>query len=72
MKVDLGKQLKFPDTIAVTMLRPDMVLMSQISRQVVLLELTVPWEDRMEEVYKRKRAWLASAEGRDGGHNVFL
>ena len=55
-KVDLGRQLKFPSTIAETTLRPDMVLMSETTRQVVLLELTVPWEDRMEEAYERKSA----------------
>lgn len=47
--VDLGRHLRFPDIIAVTTLRPDMVLMSGASKQVVLLELTVPWEDQMEE-----------------------
>lgn len=56
LKVDLGKQLKFPDNIAVTTLRPDIVLVSERTRQVVLLELTVPWEDRMEEAFERKRA----------------
>ena len=56
LKVDLGRQLKFPENIAVTTLRPDMVLVSETTRQVVLLELTVPWEDRMEEAFERKRA----------------
>lgn len=55
MKVNLGRQLKFPEDITVTTLRPDMVLMSE-TRQVVLLELTVPWEDWMEEPFERKRA----------------
>ncbi|XP_061902037.1 uncharacterized protein LOC133649222 [Entelurus aequoreus] len=57
--VDLGRQLRFPDIIATTTLRPDMVLMSGTSKQVVLLELTVPWEDRMEEAQERKRAKYA-------------
>ncbi|XP_056127556.1 uncharacterized protein LOC130105540 [Rhinichthys klamathensis goyatoka] len=67
--VDLGTQLRFPDTIAVTSLRPDMVLMSAASKQVVLLELTVPWEDRMEEAQERKRAKYADlvAECRRNG-----
>lgn len=39
-----------------TILRPDMVQMSETARPVVLLELTVPWEDRMEEASTRKRA----------------
>lgn len=33
-----------------------MVLVSETPRQVDLLELTVPWEDRMEEASERKRA----------------
>lgn len=33
-----------------------MVLVSETTRQVVLLELTVLWEDRMEEAFERKRA----------------
>lgn len=42
--VDLERQLKFPDTIIATTVRPDMVLMSETTKQVVMLELTVPWE----------------------------
>ncbi|XP_076860736.1 uncharacterized protein LOC143513938 [Brachyhypopomus gauderio] len=56
LKVDLGKQLKFPEQIARTRLRPDLVLTSESSKQVVLLELTVPWEERMEEAHERKKA----------------
>lgn len=47
--VDLGMQLKFPDFATPTSLKPDMVLTSASSKQVLLLELTVPWEDRMEK-----------------------
>ena len=56
LQVDLGRQLKFPANIATTSLRPDMVLTSESTKQVVLLELTVPWEDRIEEANERKRA----------------
>ncbi|RXN37590.1 reverse transcriptase [Labeo rohita] len=56
LKVDLGRQLKFPDHITSTTLRPDMVLTSESTKQVVLLELTVPWEDRIEEAFERKKA----------------
>ncbi|KAL7854779.1 hypothetical protein SRHO_G00169690 [Serrasalmus rhombeus] len=54
--VDLVRQLRFPDIIAATTLRPDIVLMSRATKQVVLLELTVPWEDRIEEAQVRKKA----------------
>ena len=56
LAVDLGKQLKFPEVVATTTLRPDIVLTSVASKQVILLELTVPWEDRIEEANERKRA----------------
>ncbi len=46
--VDLEQQLKFPNHIVTTTLRPDVVLLSESTKQVVLLELTVPWEDRLE------------------------
>lgn len=36
LKVDLGKLLKFPEHIANTALRPEMVLTSDCKRQVVL------------------------------------
>ncbi|XP_054628013.1 uncharacterized protein LOC129179159 [Dunckerocampus dactyliophorus] len=56
LRVDLDKQLKFPDHITATSLRPDIVLASVSSRQVLLLELTVPWEDCIEEANERKRS----------------
>ncbi|XP_064193957.1 uncharacterized protein LOC135256013 [Anguilla rostrata] len=52
--VDLERQLKFPNHIAGTTLRPDIVLVSESTKQAVLLELTVPWEDRLEEAVERK------------------
>lgn len=55
LRVDLGKQLKFPESILKTSLRPDIVLQSESSKQVIMLELTVPWEERMEEASGRKR-----------------
>ncbi len=54
MRVDLGRQLKFPEEIVVTSLRPDIVLWSQATMQVALIELTVPWEERIEEAHERK------------------
>ncbi|KAI4892962.1 hypothetical protein NFI96_004432 [Prochilodus magdalenae] len=55
LRVDLGRQLKFPEYVTSTTLRPDVVLTSVSSKQVLLVELTVPWEDRMEEGNERKR-----------------
>ena len=46
--------MKFQSEIAVTNKRPDIVIWSAKTKQAVLLELTVPWEERTEEAYERK------------------
>ena len=53
--VDLKTKLKFPQDIVDTRLRPDVLLLSRKSKQLVMVELTVPWEERMEEAYARKK-----------------
>jgi hypothetical protein len=55
MLVDLGKQLKFPNHIAVTNLRPDIVIFSNEKKIIILLELTVSWEENIEAANERKR-----------------
>ena len=55
LRVNLGKQFKFPAQITETQLRPDIVLFSTKTKQVVMIELTVPWEDRMEESNEREK-----------------
>ena len=55
MRVDLRRKLVFPDVVH-TNLRPDIVIWSTHSRKIILIELTVPWEERCEEAYERKRA----------------
>eukprot|EP00066_Takifugu_rubripes_P027132 XP_011616398.1 PREDICTED: uncharacterized protein LOC105418502 [Takifugu rubripes] len=56
LHVDLGKQLLFPQHIATTSLRPDMIITSEASKHLIMLELIVPWEERIEEANERKRA----------------
>ena len=51
---DLRQQLRFPEEIVVTNYRPDIVIYSKRSKLCVLIELTVPWEERMSEAYERK------------------
>lgn len=41
--------------IGVTVIRPNILLMTEPSRQVVLLELTARWEDGMSVASERKR-----------------
>lgn len=49
----LGKATQIPRGEPAS-LRPDIVLWSQDSKQVVLVELTIPWEERMKEAHKYK------------------
>ena len=55
LAADVHCQLKFPSEIAVTTSRPDIVIWSRGTKQVAMVELTVPWEERIEEAYERKR-----------------
>ena len=51
---DLGEGLVFPPEIAATNQRPDIVIFSRSLRQVILIELTVPLEDRVSDAHSRK------------------
>lgn len=84
LQVNLGRQLKFPVYIMATGLRPDVVLTSATSKQVLLKELTVPREERIKEVNERKQSryqelvkecrrtgWKARCEPIEVGHRYF-
>ncbi|KPP56772.1 hypothetical protein Z043_125576, partial [Scleropages formosus] len=51
---DLDKQLQMPQCIEVTALRPDIVLYSEGARVVYFTELTIPFEDALEDAFERK------------------
>ncbi len=74
MTVDLERQLKIPTHITQSKLRPDIILVSEATKQLILLELTVPWEERMEEAQERKgekiKNWWRIVGGTDGGPGV--
>lgn len=73
MKVDLGQRLIFPLEIATTTLRPDLVLWSKSRQHAYIIELTVPWENAVDEAYERKKLQLSSnlaAEAEDRGWMV--
>jgi len=55
MKVDLDRRIEFPTEVAITRQRPDIAIWSSSTKQVLLVELTVPWEERVEEAYERKK-----------------
>ena len=52
MAVDVGKRLKFPEEVH-TALRPHIVLWSSKDQKVILVELTVPWEEGCDEAHER-------------------
>ena len=54
LQVDLRKRLIFPSEIAISNLRPDALLVSRKTKQLVLVELTVPCEERMEKTSHRQ------------------
>lgn len=54
LSVDLEKQLKFPQHIVSTTMRPDIILVSESTKSIIIMELTVPWEDRLGEAHERK------------------
>lgn len=50
----MGKQLKFPHHIASTSLHSDMIITSEGLKHLIILELTVPLDNCIKEVNKRK------------------
>ena len=67
--VDLDGRLKVPEEVAVTNMRPDILLISDITKKVGIVELTVPGEERIEVSGELKRAKYAGLqeEGRKNG-----
>ena len=59
VRIDLDTALHFPSHIVQSTLRPDIVVWSDVAKQVMLIELTVPWEDNMEWAHERKAARYA-------------
>ena len=72
LHVDLDRKLKFPREVAVTNLRPDMLLVSESTKRIGLVELTVPSEDRIEVSGELKKAKYAplQEQGKVNGWNV--
>ena len=69
MRADIGKQLQFPREITTTSLRPDIVLWSAATKVVMLIELTIQWEEGIQAAYERKSAKYTdlAAECRESG-----
>ena len=54
LQVDSKERLVFPQEVVTTTLRPDIVITSSSTKCIILVELTVPWEDRIEESHQIK------------------
>ena len=72
MTVDLGEKLKIPESIAITDLRPDIIVVSKETKQVAIIELTVPTEERIEMAgeLKQSKYEVLSSEGKKNGWRV--
>ena len=55
LEVDLGRKLHFPEAVLSTTLRPDIIMWSLEGKKIILVELTVPWEENCEEAAERKK-----------------
>ena len=72
LTVDLDKSLKIPREICLTNLRPDLIIVSKKSKQLGIVELTVPNEDRVEVSGELKRLKYEQIvqDGRNNGWRV--
>lgn len=57
LAANLDCQLKFPPEITTSPLCPDIVLWLVPARVVIMVELTVLWEEEMEAAYERKERY---------------
>ena len=71
MRVDLGRRLVLPQFVQ-TSLRPDLVLWSEESKKIILIELMVPWEDGCREAYERKASKYQDLQCRDKEWQAWL
>lgn len=74
MAVDLPGQGSYPECIRISKMRPDIVIYSTTAAQLILVELTVPWESRLEEqhTFKLEKYRDLCAELRQQGRKVHL
>ncbi|GFO05023.1 reverse transcriptase [Plakobranchus ocellatus] len=56
VSADLPEWERHPDVIRKTALRPDIVIHSASTQQIIMVELTFPYESRMEEAHAFKEA----------------
>ena len=55
VSADLKRSPQFPVHIIQTEKWPDIIAWSDLKKSVLLIELTVPWEENQEEAHKQKK-----------------
>lgn len=55
MSTDLDQQLRFNQVIAATTFHPDIILWSIHTRSVIMVELTVAYEEGIDAAFERKK-----------------
>ena len=72
VSADLPEWDSHPSIIKETRLRPDIVIHSSSTQQIIMMELTVPYESRLEEAhtYKRETYLNLTKELRDAGYKA--
>ena len=74
VSADLPEWDNHPSIIKETRLKPDIVIHSSSTQQIIMVELTVPCESRMEEAhtYKREKYLNLTKELRDAGYKAVV
>ena len=74
VETDLGKRLQFPEEIVETSQRPDMLIKSKLTKTIIIIELTCPSEEKIQERHEFKLAWYEdlAKECRDRGWKTHL
>ena len=74
VSADLPEWDSHPSIIKETRLRPDIVIHSASTQQLIMVELTVPYENRMEEahIYKREKYTNLTKELENASYKVVV
>ena len=74
VSADLPEWDSHPSIIKETRLRPDIVIHSASTQQLIMVEQTVPYENRMEEahIYKREKYMNLTKELENAGYKAVV
>ena len=72
LSVDLKDRVRIPPSVCITDMRPDIIIVSAATRQMAIVELTVPTEERIEIAGESKRLKYEKIvhEGKQNGWRV--